>query len=136
MTNILRNHIWIFSQIIVTKLYSYNLILLNPFWSAPAEFGTLLFNSHLVSPQLLSSRICPWMSVHSGTSSWLSERIINGWMRPAFIVIIEWLFYLHGSIIKVPEWTDIQRKIREERSWGETRWELKRSVPNSGGADH
>ena len=29
----------------------------------------------------------------------------------------------------------IQGKIREERCWGETRWELKRSVPNSGGGD-
>ena len=44
------------------------------------------------------------------------------------------LIILSESQEEVPEWSRIQGKIREG-CWGETRWELKRGVPNSGGAD-
>ena len=54
-------------------------------------------------------------------------------MQAAFI---HWLSSPKGVQGEVPEWSGIQGKIREERSWNETIWELKRSVPNSGGADH
>ena len=53
-------------------------------------------------------------------------------MQAAFI---HWLSSSKGVQEEVPGWSGIQGKIREERSWGDTRWELKKSVPNSAGAD-